>query len=124
MALGALACGAALALPFSLALEQPWQGTPEPAALIAIVFLGTVSTGIAHLIRFRLIVTVGYTFVSFVGYLVPVFGVLWGALLLGESLEPRAFAALGLILLGLTASRLDARALRGAAARVGRRWAR
>lgn len=124
VALGALACGAALALAVSLAFEQPWQAAPGPPALAAVAFLGVVSTGIAFLVRFRLIVAVGYTFVSFTGYLVPVFGVLWGALLLGESLEPRAFAALGLILLGLAVSRLDARALRGAAARMGRRGAR
>ncbi|MBT6095319.1 MAG: EamA family transporter, partial [Rhodospirillaceae bacterium] len=44
------------------------------------------------------------SFFSFVNYLNPVFGVLWGALLLAEVISLQAVAALGLILLGVAMS--------------------
>jgi drug/metabolite transporter (DMT)-like permease len=65
------------------------------------VYLGLISTALATLILFKLLAEREASFVAFQNYLVPVFGVFWGALLLGEEVSLQAIAALGLILTGI-----------------------
>jgi len=65
------------------------------------VYLGLISTALATLILFKLLSEREASFVAFQNYLVPVFGVFWGALLLGEEVSLQAIAALGLILTGI-----------------------
>ncbi len=48
--------------------------------------LGVVCSGIAYLLYFRLIADVGAASALTVTFLVPVFGVLWGHMFLGEPL--------------------------------------
>ena len=55
----------------------------------------------ATYVYFHLIEAQGASFFSFVNYLNPVFGVIWGALLLSEVISLQALAALGAILLGI-----------------------
>jgi drug/metabolite transporter (DMT)-like permease len=55
-------------------------------SLAAIIFLGLFSTGLAYTFYFALIGDVGATTASAVNYVVPVFAVLIGAILLGESI--------------------------------------
>ena len=56
--------------------------------------LGLVCGAIAYLLYFRLIADIGATGALTVTYLIPVFGVLWGALFLGETVDavPRLVA--------------------------------
>ncbi len=61
------------------------------------VYLGLFPTAMATLVLFKLLSEREASFVAFQNYLVPVFGVLWGALLLSEEVTPEALAALGLI---------------------------
>jgi drug/metabolite transporter (DMT)-like permease len=49
-----------------------------------VVALGVVCTAVAYLLFFRLIERAGSTYAASVTFLIPVFGVLWGAALLGE----------------------------------------
>jgi len=63
--------------------------------------LGVFPTALAALIYFRLIERVGVSFVVSSNYLVPVVGVLAGALVLGERLGWRTLAALALVLAGI-----------------------
>ena len=72
----------------------------------ALIYLGVISTGIAYLLRFQLVQQVGATFMSQVSYLVPLFGVFWGWLLLHEQLHADTGIALFLILFGLTINQL------------------
>jgi drug/metabolite transporter (DMT)-like permease len=65
------------------------------------LYLGLVPTALAYLIRFRQMTRFHYTFVSFAGYLVPVFAAFWGVVLLDESVTPQAIGALLVILLGI-----------------------
>jgi len=93
-------------VPMALVIDQPWllwQGDEAPGtkALGAVVFLGLVPTAFAFCIRAKLMMTVGYTFFSMAGYLVPVFGVIFGALFLNESVEIQAVVALLLVLSGV-----------------------
>ncbi len=65
------------------------------------VYLGLFPTAFATLVLFKLLSEREPSFVAFQNYLVPIFGVIWGALLLGEAITLQAIAALGLILLGI-----------------------
>ena len=71
--------------------------------------LGVMPTALAYLLRFQLIRDVGSTFMSQVGYLVPVFGVLWAWAVLGEVPALSAVGALALILLGIRVTQWKAR---------------
>ncbi len=101
IACGVLLASSALVLPLALVLERPWRLAPGPDSLLALLALGLLSTGAAYLVLFRLLARAGVTFVALNNYLVPLFGMLLGALLLGEAVPPTALAALGLILLGV-----------------------
>jgi drug/metabolite transporter (DMT)-like permease len=62
--------------------------------------LALLASGVAFVLYFRLIVDVGATRALTVTYLIPLFGVLWGWLFLGETLPPSALAGGMLILSG------------------------
>lgn len=79
---------------------------PSSDVTYAILFLGIVPTGIAYILRFHLIRTVGYTTFALGINLIPVFGVFLGVFLLGEALTLRVILALGLVLAGLFISRI------------------
>lgn len=101
-----LITGAAYMVPLALAVDRPWQSMPNGSAWLALGFLGLFPTGLAYLLRFQIITAVGTTFMSQVSYLVPLFAVLWGWLLLSEIPAVSGWVALGLILCGITISRL------------------
>jgi drug/metabolite transporter (DMT)-like permease len=103
---GCLLCATLAGLPVSLAVDRPWLTTPSALSLAALLLLGVLNTGVGYLLMFRLIVRAGAGFSSLNNFLVPLFGVMWGALLLGERPSPRAFAGLLLIFGGLAAVRL------------------
>ncbi len=63
------------------------ETTPGDLRLwVAVVVLGVVCTGIAYLLFFRLIASLGATQAVAVTYIIPVFGIGWGMLLLDEQL--------------------------------------
>ena len=64
-------------------------------------WLGLISTGLAFCLRFYLICNVGAGYASFVGYLILLFSVLLGALILYKPLGPTKAMATVIILLGL-----------------------
>ncbi|NHA13430.1 DMT family transporter [Thioalkalivibrio sp. XN279] len=72
---------------------------------LALAALGALSTGLATVVYFSLVARAGPTFLSLINYLIPVWAVVLGALVLHERLPPRAFAALGLILAGVVIAR-------------------
>ena len=76
-------------------------------SLFAVLYLGVFSTALALLIRYSLILQVGYTFVSYTGFLVPVFAVIFGADLLQEELGSNAYIALFFVLVALAVCRLN-----------------
>lgn len=82
-------------LPFA-----PIQQTPDALVMANVAALGLLASGVALLLYFRLVADVGVTRALTVTYLVPLFGVLWAALFLGEALPAAALGAGLLILLG------------------------
>jgi len=82
-----LAGGIVVALAAAVAWWQ-WPAGDRPANVWgAVLALALASTAFAYLIFYRLIARLGATRASGVTYLVPVFGVVGGALLLGEAIN-------------------------------------
>jgi drug/metabolite transporter (DMT)-like permease len=105
----ALLAAAAMILPVALTLEGP-PALPAAGVLptLALVYLGLGPTALATLILVRVIRSAGPGFLSQVNYHVPVWSVIFGVTLLGETLPPQFLAALGIILAGLALSRARA----------------
>jgi drug/metabolite transporter (DMT)-like permease len=101
-AAGVMVAATAVALPLALIVDRPWElPAPSTTSLLALVVLALLCSSAAFLILYRLLATTGATFVSLLNYMAPVFGVCWGALLLGEPLDLDTLGALGLIMIGL-----------------------
>jgi drug/metabolite transporter (DMT)-like permease len=83
----------------------PWlpaPSTPGPTALAMVAALGLLCTGVAYLLYFRLVADIGAAPALTVGFLIPLFGVLWGWLFLGEAVGWHTLAG-GLVVLVGTA---------------------
>lgn len=74
--------------------------TPGLPSWLATAALGVGCTGVAYLMFFRLIQRVGAARAVTVTFLIPVFGTLWGALLLGESITLAMLAGGAVVLIG------------------------
>lgn len=101
------ATGSQIGATLGLALPALWlwpakaPGLPAWAALVA---LGVVCTGVAYVLYFRLIEHAGPAKALAVTFLVPVFAVLYGTLLLGEALTGWMLGCGAVIVLGTALS--------------------
>jgi len=86
-------------IPVALATPIPAEVSLMPTGL-AVPALGVVCSGVAYLIYFRLIADFGGVSALTVAFLIPVFGTLWGAWLLGESVTWATVVGGLLVLLG------------------------
>ena len=94
-----LAAGALLLLPFAI---YSWPQHPIPeASWLSAVLLGVLCTGIAFVFYYRLIARIGAPRTATVTYLIPLFGVIWAWLLLGEGVTLSMLLAGALILAGV-----------------------
>lgn len=94
LAAGQQLCAGALLLPFALAAHPThW---PTTGALLALLALSIPATAVGYLLYFALMARVGPTNTLTVTFLVPGFGLLWGAIFLGERI--RAGTIVGLII--------------------------
>ena len=115
----ALATGSQLSATLALAVPGLllWPDLSAPGAAPGLVgwgsvlALGTVCTGLAYLLFFHLIGSVGATRTIAVTFAIPVFGVGWGAWLLGERVDAATLAGGAIVVLGtaLTTGVLAAR---------------
>ena len=96
MAIGQLTAATALLMPLSV-VSVP-DRAPSLAVALCVLALALLSTAVAYLIYFRLIENVGPTSTVTVTLLVPVFGLLFGVLLLDEPFGPGTLAGLATIL--------------------------
>ena len=89
-------------LPVALLVDRPWTlDRPSTVALGSLFLLGILGTGLAFIVYYRLLETANPTYISMVTYVIPVFGVVLGVLVLGEQLTWYALAGFALILLGV-----------------------
>src|SRR6516225_9643613 len=97
-----LGAGALLLLPFAI---YTWPQHPIPVtSWLSAVLLGVVCTGIAFVFYYRLIARIGAPRTATVTYLIPLFGVIWAWLLLGEGVTLSMVLAGALILAGVALS--------------------
>jgi drug/metabolite transporter (DMT)-like permease len=102
VAAGTLVCASLLLAPFAIV---SWPSAPIPLhSWASAVLLGVLCTGVAYFIYFRLIYRIGAPRASTVTYLVPLFGVVWAWLALGEPLTVSMAIAGALILGGVALS--------------------
>ncbi len=88
-------------LPFSLILEKPWNLNPSFESTLSLLYLGVVATGLAWLIRFRILTVNGLVFQTQVAYLIPIFGIIFGYFLMDEIITWRVLISLFIILFGI-----------------------
>jgi drug/metabolite transporter (DMT)-like permease len=85
------ATGSQIGATLGLALPALWLWPahwPSGHAMLALLALGVVCTGLAYILFFRLISNIGPGKALTVTFVVPVFAVFYGAVLLGETLTP------------------------------------
>jgi drug/metabolite transporter (DMT)-like permease len=86
-----------LAAPAAAMWPSRW---PSATAWASLAALAVLCTGIALVLYFRLIARLGASRAITVTFLIPLFGVLWGALFLGERVTPWMLLGCAVILAG------------------------
>tara|TARA_Y100000590_G_scaffold466457_1_gene641911 strand:- start:68 stop:961 length:894 start_codon:yes stop_codon:yes gene_type:complete len=93
--------GAIIIFPVTMIIEQPWNLNPRLDSTIALIYLGIFPTGIAWLIRFRILKKNGLVFQAQVAYLIPIFGVILGYIFLKELITIKVLIALIAVMFGI-----------------------
>ena len=88
-------------IPLVIIIEQPWNIVPRLDSTISVIYLGIVSTGIAWLLRFRILVTNGLIFQSQVSYLIPIFGTILSFIFLKELITIKVLVSLIAVSVGI-----------------------
>lgn len=101
-AAGQLVASSVLMLPVALVVDRPWMlAPPSFVAIGALVAMALLSTALAYLLYFRLIIRAGGVNASLVTLLIPASAILLGAVVLGERLDPLDAVGLALIVAAL-----------------------
>lgn len=100
LASGTMTCAALIVVPLAL-LTEPLPATFELRPSLAMLYAALFPTALGAIIRVRVITTAGSLFMNMTSYMVPVWSVIFGIALLGESLPTQLYYALALILAGI-----------------------
>jgi drug/metabolite transporter (DMT)-like permease len=100
-----------VAIP-ALLLEQPFERGMTADAIFAVIWLGLLGSGLAYLIFFRLIGRWGATRTTLVAYLLPIWGIVLGAIVLSEPIDAGLVVGTALVIggIGLVNARRSLRA--------------
>jgi drug/metabolite transporter (DMT)-like permease len=88
-------------IPMVSILEKPWQVIPTTGATISVIYLGLVATGLAWLLRFRILKNNGLIFQSQVAYLIPIFGIILSYIFLKEMITYKVLVSLFAVVIGI-----------------------
>jgi drug/metabolite transporter (DMT)-like permease len=99
LAAGQLLAGAAVLLPVAILSGAP--RVPATDGIVALVLLALVSTAVAWPVYFRMAARTNATTASTPTFLVPMFGMLWGGLVLGEPIGPELLVGFSLTILSM-----------------------
>ncbi len=88
-------------IPLVSFIEQPWEINPRLDSTLSVIYLGLVSTGIAWLLRFRILVNNGLIFQSQVSYLIPIFGTILSYIFLKELITVKVLISLIAVCVGI-----------------------
>ena len=87
--------------PLSIFIEQPWNLSPRIDSTISAIYLGLVSTGLAWLLRFKILVNNGLIFQSQVSYLIPIFVTILSYIFLRELITTKVLISLLAVIIGI-----------------------
>ena len=99
MATGSMACGALMLLP-ALPFIIP-DSLPSMPAIGAVLGLSLLSSALAQAMFIPMIVRIGPTRAMSVGFLIPMFGMLWGYVFLDEHVANSTLAGGAIVLLAM-----------------------
>ena len=88
-------------LPLSFIFENPFESTPTLRSTLSLIYLGVIATGFAWWLRFKILSKNGIVFQTQVAYLIPIFGVIFGALILNEKITWKVLVSLIIIMSGI-----------------------
>ena len=88
-------------LPVAFIFEDPLNSTPRLDSVLSLIYLGSVATGFAWWLRFKILMKNGLVFQTQVAYLIPIFGVIFGVIVLNEEITWKVFASLIIIMSGI-----------------------
>jgi len=88
-------------LPIVAYTEKPWNLNPRLDSTVSLFYLGIFSTGIAWLMRFRILKNNGLVFQAQVAYLIPIFGIILGYIFLNEIITPKVVVAVAAVVIGI-----------------------
>jgi drug/metabolite transporter (DMT)-like permease len=88
-------------IPLVSIIEKPWTSNPSIESTISVIYLGVVSTGIAWLLRFRILKNNGLIFQSQVSYLIPIFGTILSYIFLDEVITSKVIVSLIAVVVGI-----------------------
>ena len=97
--------GALSSIPFLVVSEINQPSYFSIQSIIPILYLGLFPTALAFQLRYHITKTSGPVFLSYVAYLIPIFALIWGYLLLSENINASSFIGISLILLGVFVGR-------------------
>ena len=97
--------GALVSVPFLMVSEIRSPSLINFESILPILYLGLFPTAIAFQLRYHITKTSGPVFLSYVAYLIPIFAIFWGYILLAESIKYNSFIGIFLILLGVYVGR-------------------
>ena len=96
-----LICAVIILIPIVSIIEKPWNTSASMESTISVIYLGFVSTGLAWLLRFRILKNNGLIFQSQVSYLIPIFGIILSYVFLKEMITSKIIVSLLAVLVGL-----------------------
>ena len=88
-------------IPITAYTEQPWNLNPSLNSTISVIYLGIFATGLAWLLRFKILINNGLVFQAQVAYLIPIFGIILGYIFLNEIITPKVLVAVIAVVLGI-----------------------
>ena len=88
-------------VPLAFLIENPLNSKLSLYSTISLIYLGVVATGIAWLLRFRILTVNGLVFQTQVAYIIPIVGVFFGYFIMDEVITWRVMISLTLIILGI-----------------------
>jgi drug/metabolite transporter (DMT)-like permease len=104
IAFGQVSSSSLLLLPVAAFIDQPWTlALPPIHAVLSVLALGMLCTGIAYLLFFRVLNRSGAVAIALVTLLIPPSAITLGALVLGEAISLQNIAGMALIAIGLAA---------------------
>ena len=87
--------------PFCI-YQEPWKNlNPSLVSTISLIYLGVFATGAAWLLRFHILTKVGMVFQTQVAYLIPIFGIIFGYVVMDEEITWKVLVSLIIIISGI-----------------------